>query len=100
MEFKKVENNTYVLIIENKEVGRCEFFDNDEDNIYLEIKKEYQGLGYGNLFFKEIIKNMNKDLFVKCSKDNHRMNKIISNNNGIEIYRKDGTIFYVIELKK
>lgn len=100
MEFKKVDNSNYLLLIDNKEIGKCVFFNNDDDNLYLEVYKEFQGLGYGNLFFKEIVnlyKNENKNMYLKCDKNNYKMIKIIGNNNGIEIYRNNGIVFYVIE---
>ena len=109
--FKKCENEyvnnnlfylnkndvVYEYIVDNDIVGYGILRDNKYDMIQIYIDEKYENNHYGSELFKKMLELTNKNIYVSVNGENIKMNKIIRNNNGIEIGRNDGIYTYMIE---
>lgn len=92
----------YKLLKDDEMIGVASINKDDEDKVYIFIKKELRGNGYGKFLFSEILKELKKkgysEVIVKFEKDNIQMLKIINKNGGKHISTDKKIIRYVIPI--
>lgn len=95
----------YLLINSQKDIlGLITIDDSKKINkIKINIMEEFQGNGYGKLFFKEAIeeyktKYSDKNLRFEIS-DESRLNNVLCELGGINIANNNGTLVYVLPVK-
>ena len=92
----------YKFIENEKMIGLASINKDDEDKIYIFIKEELRGNGYGKKLFSEIIKELEKkeykEINVKCETSNIQIKKIIIANGGIHLSTTKGIEKYIIPI--
>ena len=92
----------YKLLKDEEMIGVASINKDNEDKVYIFIKKELRGNGYGKFLFSEILKELNKkeynDVIVKFEKENIQMLKIVKQNGGKHISTDKNIIRYVIPI--
>lgn len=93
--FKLVEND--------RPLGVGTINKDKENLIYIYIKQELRGKGYGKILFSkmmdEVKKEGYKEVKLKFSKDNIRMEKIVNDNGGVQLNNNEDDVHYLISLK-
>ena len=93
----------YKLLEDNKMIGVASINKDEEDKVYIFIKKELRGNGYGKILFAEIIKELNKKsykkIIVKFEKENIQMLKIVTSNKAQHLSTDNGTVKYLVPIK-
>lgn len=110
LEIKRVNNNdirslfeikggelVYSLLLENQNIGYGIIRNNSECKIEIYILDEYQGNGYGNYLFTELLNKVKDNINLKVDLCNNIMRRIIKKNGGIELGRNGKYIYYVIK---
>lgn len=77
----------------------------DKTNLYIYVKEEFRGNGYGTKIFNELLDIIRKktnynDISLAINKEDMRTNNIIKNNGGIEVSKEKDCLFYIIPLNK
>ena len=89
----------YEYLINNNVVGYGLVRDSGYDMIRIYIDKNYENNHYGSELFKYMINLIDKDIYISVNGENIKMNRIIRNNNGIEIGRNNRIYTYLIKRK-
>ncbi len=94
-----------IYALKNQNILGYGLLKEDKTNLYIYVKKEFRGNGYGTKIFNELIdiirKNTNySDISLSINKEDIRTNNIIKNNGGIEVSKEKNNITYIIPLNK
>ena len=93
-----VSGKNYAFKNGEKTIGYSRINDVEEDNIFIYIKEEYRGNGYGKELFRLSFEKMQKnEIILNISKQNIQMQKIIENYQNIKIINEPKYIKYAIK---
>ena len=94
----------YKFYENDKNIGFAVINEDEEDKVYIYIKKELRGNGHGKLLFSELMgeleKKEYKDIKVKFDRDNIQMLKIVKHFGGLHLSTDNGLVKYLIPIKK
>lgn len=94
--------NTYQFFKDNDFIGVASINKNDDDKIYIMIKKELRGNGYGKELFSAIIQKLRerdyKETIVKFERNNIQMLKIVTSNGGKHVSTDKNIVKYLIPI--
>lgn len=94
----------YQFFEDDKTIGAVSVNNSEEDALYLFIRKELRGNGYGKILFAEILKKLKENnyqkIIVQFNKKNMQMLKIIDDYNGMHISTDCNIIKYLIPIEK
>lgn len=97
------EGDCYKYKKDNKEIGLGVINNDENDKIFIYIKKDLRGNGYGKLLFTEVLNELIKrgyeHINVKFGKENIQMLKIVEYNGGLQISTDKKTVKYLIPIK-
>ena len=86
----------------DKQIGLAVINNDEDDKVFIYIKKELRGNGYGKALFSEVInellKKEYKDIKVKFSKDNIQMLRIVNNYGALHLSTNGGIVRYLIPI--
>ena len=92
----------YRFAKDDKTIGAAAINKAEEDNVYIFIKKDYRGNGYGKILFSNIIEELKQKNYSKVivcfDKNNIQMTKIINDNNGLHISTDKEIVKYLIPI--
>jgi len=92
----------FKLVKDGKKIGIGAINIDKENLIYIYIKQELRGNGYGKFLFSKVLdevkKSGNREARLAFSKDNIQMIKIVNDNGGIHVSTNKNIIKYVIPL--
>lgn len=92
----------YKFLKDDKMIGVASINKDNEDKVYIFIKKELRGNGYGKILFSEVIKELkNKgysEVIIRFEKDNIQMLKIINHNGGKHLSTDNKIMRYVVPI--
>ena len=93
----------YKLVKDDKEIGLCTINKNKQNVLYIFIRKELRGNGYGKILFSKMVDKLKelgyKDASLIFSKTNIPILKIVTDNGGIHISTDKDTVKYIIPLQ-
>lgn len=93
-----VPGKNFVLKNDEKIIGYSRINNAEEDDVFIYIKEEYRGNGYGKELFKLSFEKMQKnEIILNISKQNIQMQKIIENYQNIKIINEPKYIKYAIK---
>lgn len=93
-----VPGKNFVLKNDEKIIGYSRINNAEEDDIFIYIKEEYRGNGYGKELFKLSFEKMQKnEIILNVSKQNIQMIKIINSYKNKEILNNPKYIKYGIK---
>lgn len=97
-EFQLVkEDKIYECHLDDKKIGYAIIRKKITDRIFLVIAKKYQNKGYGSTIFNLLLSKIDETVICSVPIENTKMQRIVENNNGIEIGRNGKTIQYTID---
>lgn len=92
----------YKFLKDDEMIGVASINKDNEDKVYIFIKKELRGNGYGKILFSEVIKELkNKgysEVIIRFEKDNIQMLKIVNHNGGKHISTDNKIMRYVVPI--
>jgi len=93
----------FKLVKDGKPLGVGTINNDKENQIYIYIKQELRGNGYGKILFSKMIDEAKKEGYqevkVTFPKDNIQMVKIVDDNGGVQQSSNQNEVKYVISLK-
>ena len=93
----------FKLVKDDKPLGVGTINKDKENLIYIYIKQELRGNGYGKILFSKMMEEAKKEGYqevkVTFPKDNVRMVKIVDDNGGVQQSTDNNQVKYVIALK-
>ena len=94
--------NYFKLLKDSKMIGTAIIKQDEDDRLYIFIKKELRGNGYGKILFSEILKELKNrgynDITIKFQKNNIPMLKIVTSNGGLHLSTDEQMVKYIIPI--
>ncbi len=96
------DGECYKFVKDGKNIGLAVINKDENDKVFIFIKKELRGNGYGKKLFselkKELVKRDYKDIKVKFDKENIQILKIIEDNGGLHLSTDKDTVKYLVPI--
>ena len=91
-------NKCFKLLKDDRPLGVGTINKDEENQIYIYIKQELRGNGYGKILFSKMMDEAKKEVKVTFPKDNIQMVKIVDDNGGVQQSTNNNQVKYVISL--
>ena len=92
----------YQFLKDNEFIGVASINKKDDDKIYIMIKKELRGNGYGKELFTSVLQKLKemdyKKTIVKFERNNIQMLKIVTSNGGKHVSTDNDIVKYLIPI--
>ncbi len=94
---------TYQFLKDNETIGVASINKNEDDKVYIMIKKELRGNGYGKELFSFVIKKLKEQeysrVLVTFEQSNIQMLRIVTSNGGQHVSTNKDVVKYLIPIK-